>query len=348
MKSSTHSFLLKNGSVPSRARGFSLIELMIAVTIGLLIVAALAGVLSTSSGASKTNQRSTEVQSNGRYALDVLRSDLRSAGFRGYTWAEPNAPTTTLGTISGGCFDSGGSASGFVTNLRQGIWGANDANPFSANCIPAASFATDGGDVLVIRKLGGTPATAITTNAFYFRTNYSSGEVFRGGQTTACPATSPVTPSPFDKVPCINGVHGRDLNDFPVQIYVYYISPFTTSATESPLVPALYRASLQSDGSFARELVASGIEHMQVQYGRATTDLNTRYYNAGDITGTSYATLPTEWDDVNTVRLWLLARNSTIEPGYANSNTYVMGDQSYTVSDSYRRQLFSAVVQLRN
>jgi hypothetical protein len=54
------------------------------------------------------------------------------------------------------------------------------------------------------------------------------------------------------------------------------------------------------------------------------------------------------WDGVNSVRIWLLARNTTAEPGYANTSTYVMGDQSYTVNDGFRRQLFATVVQLRN
>jgi hypothetical protein len=51
---------------------------------------------------------------------------------------------------------------------------------------------------------------------------------------------------------------------------------------------------------------------------------------------------------VNSVRIWLLARNARAETGYSNTNSYVMGDVTYTVNDSFRRQLFSAVVQLRN
>jgi hypothetical protein len=99
-------------------------------------------------------------------------------------------------------------------------------------------------------------------------------------------------------------------------------------------------------------MVVSGIEHMQVQYGRLDTASNTRYYNANSIAGastdspttlTSYA-----WDEVNSVRIWLLARNSKAEPGYTNTTSYVMGDLTYTVNDSFRRQLFTAVVQLRN
>lgn len=339
MRTRTHS-----GSRPDLAtvslamRGFSLIEMMISMVIGLLVVVALIGVLVNSKSGSKTNDRTSELQSNGRYALNSLRFELRHAGFRGYTWAEPNVTSTS---VTGECIGTG-----FITNLRQGVWGANDSNPFAATCLPATAYAGD--DILVLRRLGVTAATSTagdlidnglhtgantytgatyTANSIFFRSTYNAGEPFKG---TAYPAIS-----------------GSPLVDYPVQVYVYYISPYTASATENPRVPALYRIALQADGTFTPELVATGIEKLQIQYGRATTDLNTRYYDASGITGTTTDTLPTEWDDVNSVRIWMLARNTTTEPGYVNNTSYVMGDQTYTVNDGYRRQLFTTVVQLR-
>lgn len=309
-----------------KAAGFTLIEMMVSITIGLGIIAGLMTVLASNSSSSRTNERTSELQTNGRYALDSMKQELRQAGYRGYTWAEPNVMSTAMGTLTGECLEAGAGAASFVSNIRQGIWGANDSNPFSGNCIPTASYAGD--DVLVVRRLAGVPAAALAANTVYFHSSYGVGEVFRG--TTAPVFTGSQTP----------------LADFSVQIYVYYISPFTTSSTESPRVPALYRVALQADGSMARELVASGIEHFQVQYGRLSTVPDTRYDNA--ITGTSTNSAPTDWDEVNSVRIWLLARNATAEPGYENTNSYAMGDQTYTVNDSFRRQLFTTVVQLRN
>lgn len=315
-----------------KAAGFTLIEMMISITIGLGIIAGLMTVLVSNSSSSRTNERTSELQTNGRYALNSMKQELRQAGYRGYTWAEPNAMSTVMGSVSGECLEAGAVAGSFVSNIHQGIWGENNSNPFSANCIPAASYASDasgkGDDVLVVRRLAGVPAATLAANTVYFHSSYGVGEVFRG--TTAPVFTGSPTP----------------LANFAVQIYVYYISPYTTSSTESPKVPALFRVALQADGSMARELVASGIEHFQVQYGRLSTVPDTRYYDA--VTGTSTNSAPTDWDDVNSVRIWLLARNATGEPGYANTNSYVMGDQTYTVNDSFRRQLFSTVVQLRN
>ena len=55
-----------------------------------------------------------------------------------------------------------------------------------------------------------------------------------------------------------------------------------------------------------------------------------------------------DWPNVTAVRIWLLARSVTAEPGLANTSTYTMGDQTVTVSDGFQRQLFPLVVQLRN
>ena len=303
-------------------KGFSLIEMMISITIGLMIIAALVGVVASNARSSKSNDQTSELQSNGRYALDHLRFEIYHAGFRGYTWAPPNTPTIT--GISNECLD-GGASNSFVTNFRQGIWGANDADPYSANCLPAANYLR--GDVLVIRRLDGTPtATAdLASNSLYFRSSYASGQVFQG---TDEPTTINIAP----------------VADFAMQEYVYYIGKDDNDST----VPALRRVSLQGN-TMVDEMVVSGIEHMEVQYGIPATDLTTQYYDANSITGTSTSDIPTPWENVNSVQIWLLARNAKAEAGYTNTNTYSMGDVDYgPMNDGFRRQLFTTVVQLRN
>ena len=311
-------------------RGFTLIEMLIAITIGLGILAGLVGVLASNAGNSRSNDRTSELMTNGRYALNSIRNELREAGFRGYTWAEPDAPALA-GALTNECLQAGAGAGSFVSNIRQGVWGANNANPFTANCIPAAEFAA-GSDVLVVRRLDVLPSAALAANTVYFRTSYAQGQVYRA-------TTAPVVPPTL-------APGAAPLADFAVRAYVYYVSPFTVSAAESPQIPALKRVALLADGSMARELVASGIERMQVQYGRLTTALDMQYLDT--LGGSSFDTAITAWDDVNAVRIWLLARSTTSEPGYQNTLTYPMGDQPLTANDNLRRQMFSAIVQLRN
>ena len=319
------------------AAGFTLVEMMVAVTLGLMIVAGLATVFSSSSSSAKANDRVSDIEFNGRYSLNALKQELRQAGYRGYTWAELNPPSTSLGTVSGECGDGSGL---FVSNLRQRIWGANDSNPFSGNCLPASEKnGAEGGDVLVIRRVDGTPVAAPSANTFYFRSTYGAGEVFRG---TTVPASIGIA---------------APLASFALQEFVYYVSPYTASPSEVPLVPALYRVALQTDGSMKRELVATGIEQLQIQYGRHTTAPDLRYFNTFSATNCPGCTLdtgaattssPTVWDDIKSVRLWILSRSASPEPGFVNRSSYVMGDKTYTVNDGFRRQLFTTVVQLRN
>lgn len=316
-----------------RQRGFTLIEMMISITIGLGILAGLVGVLATNSSNSKTNDRTSELMTNGRYALNSMKQELREAGFRGYTWADP-LPPAALGTLTNECLEAGGTAGSFVGNLRQGVWGSNDTNPFPANCIPPASYAT-GNDVLVVRRLAVLPETVLVANSLYFHSTYDRGQVFRG---TTAPTFTGAAP----------------LASFPLQTYVYYIRPWTVAANEAPPIPALVRVALAAGGVadplMQSELVASGIERMQVQYGQLSTVPDTRYFDS--LAGASFsadATLRTDWEDVNSVRLWLLARNATAEPGYVNTNIYRLGSApDYTPNDNFRRQLFTTVVQLRN
>jgi type IV pilus assembly protein PilW len=334
-------------------RGYSLIELMISITLGLIIISGLLVVYVNSSASSKTNDRTAEVMSNARFAIDTLKGDLRAAGFRGYSWAEPNAPTSTLTPITNECLETGASAGAFVSNIRQGIWGSKDSNPFSSNCIPSTHYAR--GDVLVVRKLSPIAVTALAADRFYFRSNYAAGEVFRGTPTTACPAPQSTYAAPYNKEPCLAGTPGVDLLNFPIEIHVYFIRRYTDTATELPLTPALCRVTLRSDGSMAEEVIASGIEDMRIQYARTLTNQTTQYFEADSISGGSTATTITDWDDVNAARIWLLARNANTEPGYVNTTVYSLGSSTFPRSptanpngDGFRRQLFNTVVQLRN
>ena len=308
---------------PGKQAGFTLIEMMSAITIGLGILAGLVGVLATSSSNSRSNDRTSELMTNGRYALNSMKQELREAGFLGYTYSKPDSLAAIAVT---GCVD-GATPAAFISNVRQGIWGANNSNPFSASCIPVADYSA-GNDVVAVRRLDATPAPpdAAKPSEVYFQSSYGVGQVFQG-----------VVPA---------AVSGTPLATFKLKVYVYYISPFTISAAESPLVPALFRMSLDSSGAMVRELVASGIERMQVQYGANTP--TTQYQNtlAG---ASSDPSAITGWEDVNSVRIWLLARNTIAEPGYTNTTTYSMGDApDYMPADNFRRQLFTAVVQLRN
>jgi type IV pilus assembly protein PilW len=292
--------------------GFSLIELMVAVTIGLLIVAAMLANLQASSASTRTTSRVAEYQTNGRYAIDFMRRELQHTGYAGVSWINLTDLGAT-GTTDYGC------GAGFAANIAQPIFGSNDTNPYSASCIPSDNYAR--GDILVLRRAGLDliPTTAaLSANTLYFRSEYVRGSVYLG----------PTRPASLQ----------TPVEDHLLETDVYYISKWTNSATESPQVPALYRLTLGAGPAMTAQLIASGIENMQVQYG-ITTAAGTRFYDASAVP---------DWTSIVAIRIWLLARSTTLEPDYTNTSTYTIGDQSITVNDGYQRQVFPLVVRLRN
>ncbi|MCR4304226.1 MAG: PilW family protein [Gallionella sp.] len=314
----------------SPERGFSLIEMMISITIGLVIVAALVSVLISNSQSAKTNDRTSELQSNGRYALDHLKRELRLAGYRGYTANLPESGAWITPAITYEC----GTALNFAKNIRQAVWGANDSNPFSANCLSDANARYDNtitSDVLVIRHVSSTPtlAASAVTDTTYLLSSYLNSKMLEGS-TVAAELAAVDT--------------GTYTDMFALQVYVYYIGSDDNDAT----VPALRRVALAGN-AMRDQMVVSGIEQLQIEYATTGVLNDTTYLEADSFTGDHSANGPTDWDNVNSVRIWLLARNAKPEPGYTNSISYNLGSLIYgPMDDGFRRQVFTAVVQLRN
>ena len=61
--------------------GFSLIELMIGLTVGLLLVAGLGTIYASSVRSQAELQKSAAQIENGRYAMEKISADLHLAGF---------------------------------------------------------------------------------------------------------------------------------------------------------------------------------------------------------------------------------------------------------------------------
>jgi len=318
---------MPSGGTRARAsRGFTLIELLVGVAISLVILAAAAMMYISTAGIGRSSLRVAEIQGNGQQAMDTLRRDIINAGFHGLT-GDPDQlfPAATV-SVSNDC------ANGFAMNLRQAVWAANDANPFSAACIPTANYL--GGDVLAIRRLGIVPTGSLQSTRLYLRSAFQAGQYFVG---SSPPTTFGFTPSA----------------DYVADAAVYFISPFTASASESPQVPALYRVRLVPGPALSTpELVASGIDSLQVQFDvRDAATGQVRIYDAGGapLADSSVASGSTGWDSVVAVRVFLLVRAQTGDVGFTpGSRTYTLGSRQVTFNDNIPRQVMSSVFSLRN
>ncbi|MCR4300973.1 MAG: prepilin-type N-terminal cleavage/methylation domain-containing protein, partial [Sulfuricaulis sp.] len=73
-------------SQPVSARtegGFTIVELLVAVTIGLIILAGLSQLFATSRGTYKLDEGLSRMQETGRFAFEFISKDVRMAGYSG-------------------------------------------------------------------------------------------------------------------------------------------------------------------------------------------------------------------------------------------------------------------------
>src|SRR5260370_18192427 len=87
-----------------RERGMSLIELMVAMTLGMLVLGVVTVIFTGTSGNRAGLERGGRLAENATYAIEVLSDEVRMAGFfaetnfTGVTWQVPDPCSTTLAT----------------------------------------------------------------------------------------------------------------------------------------------------------------------------------------------------------------------------------------------------------
>ena len=302
-----------------RSGGFTLIELMVAIAIGLFVIAVVIQGFVATSGTTNTNSLVAESSTNGRHALEAIKREVRHAALHRLVWDSTQFVTddAALSAKDFGC------GAGFVTALEKGIEGFNDNNPYAATCLRKANDREYlRGDVLVLRRTNLEPSATFDSGAPYVRTAYGAASLFTG----SAGAEGPLLLQPrFDY---------RLVSD------IYFVNAFTNSSTESPRVPALYRLTLAAGSNplMVPELVASNVEHFQVQYAVTDTAGNTRYYNANAVA---------DWNAVTTARVWVLTRDSSPDPGLV-SGKYTIGDVVYEPKDNFRRSVYTTTIAIRN
>ncbi|MCG6887780.1 MAG: PilW family protein [Proteobacteria bacterium] len=324
-----------NDKLPRHSRGFSMVELMVAMVITLILMAGVSQIFLSSKQSYVIQDTLGRMQENGRYAMEVLTTDLRRAGYWGgnadINAIEDNTPAgasngNKIATDDGSC-----TSADWARMLTYSIFGRDD-NRTNYGCLP--SDTTHVGDILVVRYAAPWVVGGITTpnydNAqYYIRSSLFEGKMFRGQDQAANPVT------------------GAAVRTAELVSNGYFIHTSTNSdpnkCTGSDAIPSLYRIGLRS-GALVSDEIAYGVDQFQVQYGLDTND---------DGTVDSYVDAPaasdtTSWGQVIAARVWILVRSECPETGYTNTNTYAIGNLNYTPSDRYRRQLFTSTVTLRN
>lgn len=102
-----------------RAAGFSLVELMIALVLGVVIVGGCISIFTGVVRSSSMNQTVSNLQSNARFVLDTMGRDVRSAGFIGCS-AERNVGLNVTASNPPTSDLSSTAITGYV--VKEGAW----------------------------------------------------------------------------------------------------------------------------------------------------------------------------------------------------------------------------------
>ena len=315
-----------------KCKGFSVVELMIALVITLILLAGISQIFLSSKKSFTVQDTLGRMQENGRFAVDMITADLRRAGYWGGN-ADISQITGTLGSAD----DDGTCVTGDTTwgrMIETRIYGLDDSNAGYA-CLTGYNQ----GDALVLRYaspwvLGGTTLPSADANRLMLRSSLFAGRIFQGkdidAQQNDMDLDTSTPPNPAERVS-------------ELIAHAYYIGSTAASQCNGVNVPTLRRVVLGADGLPGSDEIALGIEQLQVRYGVDTDDDNTvdQFLDADAVA---------DWDNVIAARMWLLTRSECPETGFTNTNTYAMGDVVYDPDpdDGFRRQLYQSTVYLRN
>ncbi len=343
-----------------RQRGFTLVEMMVALVVGIVVMAGIGQVFIQSKRTAAVQDELSRLQENGRYALYMLQEDILKAGYLG------------CGQVAnlGGNITSSGS---YRDNFSSAITGYDASGSTWEPSLPAElnENIVSGTDVITVRfaEGNGLRMTRPKEAPYILRVNNTSQEsgacpggqdgfsgLCQGEQMIISDCTKARTFNVQDLT--LNGselwiYHGTpawgdpadlDPNNHYKPAYCYLFKAVTTSYfirlrdAESG-VPSLYRKIGNND---AEELV-EGVEDMQVLYGVDSDGDNipNQFLAAGNVT---------DFRQVVSVRLALLQRTigeKINRPAVAKSFN-LLGTDITTPSDRHIRKVFSTTIQLRN
>ena len=346
-----------------RAAGVSLVELMVALAIGAIILAALAAVFFASSLSRRETDRGSRQIENGRYAMQLLSSELKLAGY--YSEFDPNVLLLPLTALPDPCSVVVADLNAALPLHVQGV-----DNP-SGTTIP--SCITDlraGTDVLVIRRTatcvrGTANCDAIAAGTPYFQASLC-------GSITELFSLSPADYFALDTDESKFDRHRRncttvaDVRRFRVDIYFV-----ANNDNAGDGIPTLKRAEIGPNAggtgpAFTIVPLVEGIENMQLEYGidnacSATNPGTACVYTADPSAfgGCAGNACVVNWRNVMSVRVNLLARTTDVSPNHSDNKVYTLGrkangsDNLFPPSgsgygDGYKRHVYRAAVRLSN
>lgn len=317
--------------------GLTLVELMVAMTLGLILMTAVIQIFIGSKQSYRVTDNTSRVQENGRYAVEALSSDIRMAGYLG---CAKNASVNNMASPP---------TSSWI-QFTQAIVGYTAASVLASSGLTSAEVLA-GTDVIQIQRASSSGATlrvnnsttaqiqitgittGFATDDILVISDCASADVFRansvsnsGGMTNITHSSASNTSNFFAN----NKIYGSNAEILRLSSDIYYVG----SGTGTCPANMLCRGSINTANfsALAVEQLVDNVEALTFLYGIDTDGdaAANKYIAAGSVTAS-------EWANVVSVRYSIRIR--TPEDNIATATA--SGDRRI-------RRTFGATVAVRN
>jgi type IV pilus assembly protein PilW len=313
-------------------RGMSLVELMVAIAIGMFMVAALVALFARSSFDRRTLDLTGRQIENGRYALDSLRDEILMAGYYGEL-----SPKEVLN------FASADPCTGTLANMGWNVATNQVPLPVEGGATLPVGWGCGalnqkaGTEYLVIRyvKPESTTPAGSTSGVVSLQAN----GCLDGSTPFALANGGTATNFPLTQQDCSTAMPVREL-----RTRLYYVAACGVCSPNDG-IPTL-KVIERRGGTLSESVVADGVENLSLEYGLDTT---------GDGVVDSYTTTPTTANlkDLVAMRVRVIARTTETVAGYVDGKT-IGGEGGLadftppTADQAYKRKAFVELVALPN
>jgi len=337
-------------------RGFTLVEIMVAMAIGLVVASVVVTMFAASSRSYRVTDAMGDLQESGRIAMSTLQRDAHVVGYRGCNSNNLNnsAPIVSVMATPTAYLND------FLTGIQGYQYTAGNWSPalpaaISAPGAPVAAGPTAGTDVLLMRVVPGSPVSLngnMTSSTADIPVVSTAG--FTGGANGSRAVISNCGRATVFQVTAVDGVantlsHASGANNTSASVvrafgqqdgfvmrfetHAYFVGP---SIRDPVNERSLW---LKIDDQAPVEIVEN-VEDMQLLFGEDTD---------GDFVPNLFRTADTvvNWNNVCAVQVSLLLRGAGQRDNQVITN-YTFNGATVTPTDRRLRRVYTATIHLRN
>lgn len=351
---------------PNNQAGFSLMELMVGMVLGLIVVSGAVAIYLASARSYSEVEQSGQLSENSRFAEQVLTDALRHAGFMGEASAgKITVDAGALGAITGDCNTGTEAGAYFIMTPIYAVTATSDNSTPDIGCFGDTpdTNALAGTEILILKSAIPLPVSdgprdadlSLPAASPTHRNNildYPAGVDFTGKLWLL---TNNVIGRMFDgdnTIPSI--VTGGDVprgSAWQYRYEVYFIRDVRRADGKQLPVLSRYVLAEESAGGameLRREDLVPGVEDMRMRFGLDTQG------NDGEVD--VYSTVAEvqasgDWDQITSIEIAMLVSSQDEDPNYTDANSYTLAGAPANVPATrlqHRRTVVRSNVSLRN